>query len=387
MLKRSEFHLFPKELGFFPYVWLIYLSMPIYYMSQERGLRMVTGYLMIALFLLTYRQLFFAKKSFNYWLGLQMLLSFLLCVLYNPYNLFLGFYTASFIAYYKDQRRFTISLAMFYVMLILPFIINFPRMGRQDMFITLPFMAVMMMSPFGMRSMFRRQKLEQDLNKANERIEELVKREERLRISRDLHDTLGHTLSLITLKSQLVTRLIERDPRKALLEAKEIEQTSRAALRQVRELVTNMRTLTVAEELKASERMLRSAGIAYQAKGDFRLEGISEVAQNILSMCLKESVTNIVKHSRADECTIAVEKTSGELRLTISDNGIGCSEDNETRGDGNGLKGMRERLSLIDGTLELASSGGMIATICIPIVKRKTSDNELACDNGSHSIP
>ncbi|MDR0268893.1 sensor histidine kinase [Paenibacillus sp.] len=348
---------------------------------------MAIGYLMIALFLLTYRQLFFAKKWFNFWLGLQMILSFFLCVSFNQYNLFLGFYTSSFIAYYKVRRHFNIALAIFYAMLILPFVINLPQMAREQLFIMLPFIAVMMMSPFGMRSMFKRQKLERDLDEANERIKELVKHEERMRISRDLHDTLGHTLSLITLKGQLVTRLIERDPQKALLEAKEIEQTSRAALRQVRELVTNMRTLTVAEELKASERMLRSAGIAYQAKGNFQLKGISEVAQNILSMCLKESVTNIVKHSRADTCTIAVEQTSGELRLTVSDNGIGCNKDNETRNDGNGLKGMRERLSLIDGTLELASSGGMTATICIPIVKRKTSDEELACDNGSHLMP
>jgi two-component system sensor histidine kinase DesK len=225
--------------------------------------------------------------------------------------------------------------------------------------------------------MFKQQQLQRDLKQANERIEELIKREERMRISRDLHDTLGHTLSLITLKSQLVTRLIDRDPEKALMEAREIEQTSRAALRQVRELVTGMRTLTVMEELRASERMLESAGIQYKAEGDFRVEGISGLTQNILSMCLKEAVTNIVKHSRADACTIAIEQTSSEIRLAISDNGIGWNSSSEGEPkDGNGLTGMKERLSLIDGSVELSSSNGMVVQIRIPIVIKNEPGKE-----------
>ena len=87
------------------------------------------------------------------------------------------------------------------------------------------------------------------MDQANEQIKELIKREERVRIARDLHDTLGHTLSLITLQSQLVQRLAEKHPERAKAEAKEIEMTSRSALRQVRELVSDMRAITIAEEL------------------------------------------------------------------------------------------------------------------------------------------
>lgn len=218
-MKRSRFELFPSDMGSFPYVWLIYIAIPIYYVAHERGFRMAAGYLMIALFVLTYRQLFFAKKSFVLWHGLQMLLLFSLSMAYSPYMLFMGFYVSSFIPYYKDRRKFYVALFFFYAVLILPLLFYLPGLGVQDLYVLLPFMVVMMMSPFGMRSMYRQRQLETDLNEANERIAELVKREERLRISRDLHDTLGHTLSLITLKSQLVTRLIHRDPEKALLEA------------------------------------------------------------------------------------------------------------------------------------------------------------------------
>lgn len=373
-MKRSRFELFPSDMGSFPYVWLIYIAIPIYYVAHERGFRMAAGYLMIALFVLTYRQLFFAKKSFVLWHGLQMLLLFSLSMAYSPYMLFMGFYVSSFIPYYKDRRKFYVALFFFYAVLILPLLFYLPGLGVQDLYVLLPFMVVMMMSPFGMRSMYRQRQLETDLNEANERIAELVKREERLRISRDLHDTLGHTLSLITLKSQLVTRLIHRDPEKALLEAGEIEQTSRAALRQVRELVSGMRALTLAEELQACRRMLGSAGIRLEAEGDFESQAISGLVQNILSMCLKESVTNIVKHSRADICSIVLKQTENEINLTVCDNGVGLDGRSEgPRSDGNGLKGMLERLSLIDGSLEFSSGSGFAVSIRVPVVKRKTS--------------
>ncbi|MDR9852007.1 sensor histidine kinase [Paenibacillus sp. VCA1] len=372
-MKRSRFELFPSDMGSFPYVWLVYISIPIYYISHEDGLRMAAGYLLIALFVLTYRQLFFARKSFVFWHGLQMLLLFTLSLAYSPYMLFMGFYISSFIPYYKDWRKFYAVLFCFYAVLILPLLFYLPGLAAQDLYVVLPFLVVMMMSPFGMRSLYRQRQLETDLNEANERIAELVKREERLRISRDLHDTLGHTLSLITLKSQLVTRLIDRDPDKALLEAREIEQTSRAALRQVRELVSGMRTLTLTEELQASRRMLESAGIRLEAEGDFGDKEISGLVQNILGMCLKEAVTNIVKHSRADRCTIAMKRTESDIRLVVSDNGIGL--EGRIQSDGNGLKGMKERLSLIDGSLELRSSDGLTILIRVPVVVRKTSDD------------
>ncbi|MCB6771060.1 histidine kinase, partial [Veillonella atypica] len=106
--------------------------------------------------------------------------------------------------------------------------------------------------------------LERKLDQANQRIAELIKREERVRISRDLHDKLGHTLSLLTLKSQLVQRLISIDTERAQQEAKEIELTSRAVLKQVRELVSDLRTITIAEELVQIQQILRAANFTYQ---------------------------------------------------------------------------------------------------------------------------
>jgi two-component system sensor histidine kinase DesK len=127
--------------------------------------------------------------------------------------------------------------------------------------------------------------LEQELDEANQQIKELVKREERVRIARDLHDTLGHTLSLLTLKSQLVQRTIASDPERARKEAREMETTSRAALKQVRELVSDMKTATIAEELIHIQQILRAADITFEYMGgsDF---SISLLSHKTLSACV-----------------------------------------------------------------------------------------------------
>lgn len=181
----------------------------------------------------------------------------------------------------------------------------------------------MLVSPFGIKSLGRRKILEKQLDQANEVIEELVKREERMRIARDLHDTMGHTLSLITLKSQLVERLVAKDPERAQAEAREIQRTSRAALRQVRELVSEMRAVTVAEELAEAGKMLRAAEIVLEVQGEVSLEDVPDLTQNILSLCIKEAVTNIVKHSQATRCRIGIALTEGQcgspLRITELD--------------------------------------------------------------------
>lgn len=363
---HERFQLFPKKLGFYPYVWLIYILLPIFYMAEEHGLKMLWGYLMISVFVLSYRQLYFASdRIFSYWLGIQMAIIFILSLLYNPFNLFMGFFTVNFIGYYTDALKFKISLITFTIIEALPIILNMNKIEPMQYLFFLPFIIIMLMTPFGTRSMNRQQQLEIKLDEANEHIKELVKREERMRIARDLHDTLGHTLSLITLKSQIVDRLITKDPQRAQHEVKEIERTSRAALRQVRELVSDMRAVTVAEELLEVQVILRNADITPVFEGDVKLDRVPDLTQNILSLCLREAITNIVKHSRADSCTVRLKQKKSEVVLIISDNGIGLHEDHH---DGNGLKGMGERLSLIEGSLAVSSQKGTTLTITIPII-------------------
>lgn len=214
--------------------------------------------------------------------------------------------------------------------------------------------------------------LRNQLNEANEQIKDLVKREERQRIARDLHDTLGHTLSLITLKSQLVEKLIVKNPERASVEAKEITQTSRTALKQLRELISDMRMITVEEELEQIKAILQAANIELEIKQETSASSLSPIEQNILGMCLREAVTNVVKHSKATGCIVSVLESQGELILTVEDNGIGLADQNH---DGNGIRGMKERIALIDGFVELnAINPGTLLIVKVPVVIRTGKD-------------
>ncbi|MBM6995835.1 sensor histidine kinase [Paenibacillus sp. DXFW5] len=407
-MRFGKFELFPKKYGWFPYIWPIYLALPIVNIRGEEGVKLFIGCAMIALFAVTYRQLYWATgQTFNLWLALQLGLILALCAFYSPYNFYLGFFTSNFIGWYTDHKKFNIAISCFAAVELLSLLIGSRDLLVTDLPFLVPFLLIMLVMPYGIRSMARRQHLEQELDRANEQIKELIKREERMRIARDLHDTLGHTLSLITLKSQLVEKLAGKDSERAQAEAREIQRTSRAALRQVRELVSDMRTITVAEALAEAGEILRAADIAFDVEGDPRLTGVSDLTQNIVSLCIKEAVTNIVKHSRATRCSVTVEIAPAEVRLQIEDNGIGLAARNAGDGDGNGdgpftppgdsvagngLKGMAERLSLIDGALtvgpgvpgrsdtpESGSRRGTRLRIAIPlIVKEANKEGETA---------
>ncbi|MCY8004443.1 sensor histidine kinase [Bacillus haynesii] len=370
---KKNFSMFPKRYGFFPYIFLIYLLLPISYLTnQTSGIKQLIGFGLVLLFLVTYRQLFFIspqKKLFTYWLAIQLSIILIYTVFYDINLVFLGFFSANFIGYYREKKIFRRGLASLVVVLVAPFIYHLlkdPSLLNR-LFYFLPFLVIMLISPYGIRSMNRRMELEQELDEANQQIKELVKREERVRIARDLHDTLGHTLSLLTLKSQLVQRTIASDPERARKEAREMETTSRAALKQVRELVSDMKTATIAEELIHIQQILRAADITFEYMGGSDFSNIPPVTQNIVSMCIREAATNIVKHSRATHCTISISQTDEKISIAIKDDGMGM---NQQTPFGNGLRGMKERLALIDGALDVSTHNGTVLSIAVPIVKK-----------------
>jgi two-component system, NarL family, sensor histidine kinase DesK len=371
--KGWKISIFPRRYGFFPYIFLIYVLFPIYYLMSETGLKQFIGYVMVFLFLVTYRQLYFAagRRSFSYWLALQLLIIFILTMFYNLNFLFLGFFPANFIGWYTDNKMFRWGIISFFFVELTPLFYYLIRVqfefSTKELLYVVPFLIIMFISPYGIRSMNKRMELEKQLDQANQQIKELVKREERLRIARDLHDTLGHTLSLLTLKSQLVQRLTTIDPERARFEAKEMEVTSRAALKQVRELVTDMRAVTIPEELLQIKQIFEAAGIAYHYNGESDFAEISLFKQNMISMCLREAATNVVKHSRAKNCFISIYRTADHLKVIVKDDGIGVADHHQY---GNGLNGIKERLDLIDGTLLLFNHNGTVLEMTVPIIQK-----------------
>jgi two-component system sensor histidine kinase DesK len=214
-----------------------------------------------------------------------------------------------------------------------------------------------------------RNRMHRKLRKANEEIENLAKVAERERIARDLHDVLGHTLSVITLKSELAGKLIGRDPERAGKEMREVEEISRQALSDVRDAIRGYRSRGLVAELALAKSTLETAGLTVQCDAATTVK-IPAVQESVLSLAVREAVTNVVRHARARSCRMRLEQQNGSCRLEIQDDGLGSSN-----GEGNGLRGMRERVEMLGGTLQRNHEAGTTLTITLPL-KEVAQKNE-----------
>ncbi len=206
-----------------------------------------------------------------------------------------------------------------------------------------------------------RNRMNRKLLKANEEIENLAKVAERERIARDLHDVLGHTLSVITLKSELAGKLLDRDPQRAGKEIREVEEISRQALSDVRDAIRGYRSKGLAAELAQAKTTLETAGLSVQCDAATTVK-LPAMQESVLSLAVREAVTNVVRHAHARTCRMRLDQQNGNCRLEIQDDGRGISN-----GEGNGLRGMRERVEMLGGTLQRNTDSGTTLTITLPL--------------------
>jgi two-component system sensor histidine kinase DesK len=186
---------------------------------------------------------------------------------------------------------------------------------------------------------------------AGERFEQVRDRlavvAERERVARDVHDVLGHSLTVVTLKAELAERLVDRDPERARAELVEIQTLTRQALAEIRETVGGLRAARLDHELDSARSALAAAGIASNLAADGALDvGVVDPRHRmVLAWVLREAVTNVVRHSDADRCDVEL----GTARLVVTDDGRGV----EGRPEGNGIRGLRERVAAAGGTVSL----------------------------------
>lgn len=198
------------------------------------------------------------------------------------------------------------------------------------------------------------------LKLADEEIAHLAKVAERERIARDLHDVLGHTLSVIILKSELAGKLIDRDPERAKAEIADVEQTSRTALAEVRSTIRGYRANTLTGELKQAKAALETAGVLVQSEA--AEIGLNASQESVLALVLREAVTNIVRHANAKNCCVKITPINGKCVLEIQDDGCGG-----TQLEGSGIRGMRERVQSLGGTFERKTEKGTTLIIQFPL--------------------
>ncbi|WP_334177247.1 sensor histidine kinase [Pseudoxanthomonas sp.] len=215
-----------------------------------------------------------------------------------------------------------------------------------------------------------------ELKLSHEEVRRLAALAERERIGRDLHDLLGHTLSLVALKSDLAGRLIERDPQAARNEIVEVSRVARDALAQVRRAVTGIRAAGLAAELASAKLLLESDGITLRY--DAQEVVVPPDLETVLALALREAVTNIQRHARATLAEVSLASTDDQVQLRIRDNGVGSAAV-----PGNGLGGMRERVESRGGRLRIESTlrQGTCVEIVLPLPSREDEPSRTAKHN------
>ncbi len=340
----------PKKLGREPYIYLVYLSFLFFQPLYEPGnaLDWALIALIIALFLPVYFWTWRAPGKRALWGVAGMAL---LGGLFTPLNSGAsGLYIyAAAAAAFTGPPRFAARVVggIFALGLLSAALSGIPWPYWLAAFAP----ALIFVPIIGGVNIFQAEKARANakLRLAHDEIERLAKVAERERIARDLHDLLGHTLSSITLKSELASRLAPVDPVRAEREMREVAQVSRGALKEVREAVSGYRARNLAGELTHARKLLAATGV--------RLEYFAEplnlppVQASTLALALREAVTNVVRHAHASVCTVRLLQVGDELRLEVIDNGLGkCAP------DGAGLSGMGERAGLLGGRLEVKGS-------------------------------
>jgi two-component system, NarL family, sensor histidine kinase DesK len=210
----------------------------------------------------------------------------------------------------------------------------------------------------GLRNHFE---LTRELSEARETVARLAASEERLRLARDMHDLTGQSLSMITLKSELALRLLGRLPEgpdrdRVSEEIEQVGAVSRQTLHDIREAISGYRRPTLAVEIITARAALEAAGIASHDEADLTLLSgtFDPDAEAALAWCLREAVTNVVRHSGARTCRIGLTRQRGSLTLEVRDDGHGHVG---AEPSGTGLRGMSERLCAVGGSLELRPAG------------------------------
>jgi two-component system sensor histidine kinase DesK len=353
----SRMRLLPEDsgMGWVPYAWLSYLSgFALGLLAPPAPLwEWLASGLAVAVFLPLY--------FYGYWVEGRRLACVVLAiaalgVVFTPLNPGGGgftIYAAAFAGRLEPQRvalRWLLGLAAFSALQIW-------ALGLSPILWYAPVFALLI---GGVNIHFTAEDRKNALlRQARQEVEHLATIAERERIARDLHDLLGHTLSVVVLKAELASKLADRDPARAVREIREVEAIARQALAEVRSAVLGYRSQGLPAELAAARRALEAAGVKLEA--ELEPGPLSPAQEGVLALVLREGVTSVIRHARAQRCWIRLERDAEALRLELRDDGRGGAA-----AEGAGLNGMRERLAQLGGALHTDGSGGMRLCAVLP---------------------
>ncbi len=348
-------------------VWLVYLIQPVGELfGRHHGVAWIAGGLAIAvafcaiyMFVLMYSDE--QPRLGRYGLAAIAVLAALACVVYGKDWTTLWIYvsaaTGLVLAAAPDGRR----AATLGVAGVGACYVFFSWVSHETLENSLIVLLPVLLIGLAMMGFRMQMTLMHELAQARGTVAKLAANEERLRLARDMHDLTGQSLSMITLKSELAAKRLARLPSSAerdavLTELGDIGRVSRQTLHDIREAVSGYRRPTLAIEVITARNALEAAGIGLDDDAELTLRSgtFDPDAEAVLAWCLREAVTNVIRHSRARRCRIRLADRAGELSLEVTDDGLGFVNQDPENARGSGLRGMSERLSAIGGHLSLA---------------------------------
>jgi two-component system sensor histidine kinase DesK len=379
-------------------IWLLYLIQPVvslfthHYSALFTAIGLTIMVVFCAIYLILVPNWPFSPRNALTGVAALAALAVAACVLYGGGGtstlwIFVSSASGLLVPTYRWAMRTVLACGVCYVIFCLT-----GHVDRADLLINLLPTVFVGLAMIGLRRQFD---LTAELTRARAEVEALAASEERLRLGRDLHDLTGQSLSMVTLKSELAARLLRRLPAgadrdRAIAETEEVAAVSRQTLQDIREAVSGYRRPTLAVEMITGRTALESAGITPHDDADLIAASgtFDPDAEAALAWCLREAITNVIRHSGAKNCYVGIARRDRGLSLEVRDDGAGYRtaapadtegsdpkgsdtkggdpKASDPKGSGTGLRGMSERLTAVGGHLEVRPSGDgfrLVATV------------------------
>ena len=288
---------------------------------------------------------------FTEWFYLIAYISYMTIVLY-PMNILFSFYLSNLLVWHFHDKYFTYRTISFFITIncLTLYIIANPKMNIGDRIILFIFSSMCIITYFFQKYAYERNKLKNERLKHNEHINLLLAENERNRIGRDLHDSIGHTFVMLKLKAELAEKYLEKNNIEAVKkELQDISEISSTSMTETRSIINKLKHRSITEELKVITDIMTMADISLDIKNNMTTLP-SELVEWTITMVLKELTNNVIKHSKANKCNININESSNNYTIIVSDNGHGFENI-----DGKELSSIRDRIKLVNGVIDITS--------------------------------
>ena len=350
---RHSFRLWLSNLEWTSYIWLLYLP---YIMSEFIPTKSSIDWLWIGLGVL-FLFVYILVNEIDRWLAVTIPLELFIAGLFSifAFNNYMIIYPGlqiSFILARYPRKYFRWFATAFYVIIFIglwrynqfhPGVIGLDNANISDLVFPL---ASPLISYAVARSVIRRRQLSQ----TNRRLQAVVRRGERERIARDLHDTLGQSFSMITLKTELAKKLLIKAPEQVAQELDDIAKTSRDNLQLVRAIVNDLHQQSLSEMMLEQGKNLAEADVVLLTNGENEATEWPTTVQAQLSAVISEAITNVIRHAHAHQAIITFDQTPTAYLVEVQDDGHSKSY---VRAGSNGISGMQQRMQAVNGTFSI----------------------------------